>query len=166
MSQEVKLGSLVVSDQSGKSSELLLTNLRVYQRQESKIFGRQETIIPHQAITTVRIGWQRLWWVLALGIIGVGVYIATYIYDVDAAIQYSSLVVGIGMLLLFWFYKPSEFLIMAPTASVGGTPRNHDDVRKFCDLLLSVMEGYAEGSKMEEQTAANKKEASETEWRL
>jgi hypothetical protein len=70
------------------------------------------------------------------------------------------------MLLLFWFYKPSEVLIMAPTASIGGTPKNHDDVRKFCDLLLSVMEGHAEASKLEEKTAANKRDASEAEWRL
>ncbi|SRR5713226_688702 len=165
MTKEIELGHLAVTDRRGRSGYMVLTNRRVYHQNEGGVFGNSETFIPHQAITSVQIGWRRLWWILVLGVILLAVCGYSIIGGLEPILQYGLLAGGLILFFLFWFYKTSEIQILSPTASVGGRPEKHEDGRKFCDLLLSVI-GEEEQGKMGESTATSKKKASEAEWRL
>lgn len=83
-----------------------------------------------------------------------------------SVVQYALLLGGIGVFLLFWFYKRNAIQIMTAGASIGGIPKSYDEARKFCDLLFSdsgerptVTKGAAKG-------AASPVKAVEPEWRL
>lgn len=165
MSKEIELGHLAVTDRRGRSSYVVLTNYRVYHQSEAGVFGSNTIFIPHKAITSVQIGWRRVWWILILGLILLGGCIFSFIVSLEAILQYGLLIAGLAMLLLFWFHKASDIQIMSPTATVGGRPDKHDDGRRFCDLLLAAMEEEAIG-KIEEAITATKKKTSEAEWRL
>ncbi len=184
MAQEVELGRLAVVDPSGVSAEIVLTNLRVYQNKDSGIFGYNVTIIPYSAITTVRVGWRRAFWVLLAGLIVFVLGLFSVVIDVQSLllssqlsgsaqaatylhfVRYLLLLVGAGLLLVFWFWKRSEVQIMAPTVTIAGRPKNHAEGQRFCDLLLSIMhEPVTEGAGEEKEAGATK-ESAEKEWRL
>jgi hypothetical protein len=165
MSKEIELGHLAVTDRRGRSSYVVLTNYRVYHQSEGGVFGSSTIFIPHKAITSVQIGWRRVWWILALGLILLGVSIFSFIQGLEPILQYGLLIGGLAMLLLFWFHKASDLQIISPTATIGGKPDKHDEGRRFCDLLLSAMEEEAIGN-IEEAITATKKKTPETEWRL
>lgn len=165
MSKEIEIGHLAVTDRRGRSSYLVLTNYRVYHQREGSIFGSSKTFIPHKAITSIQIGWRRLWWILALGLILLGGCVFSVIGGFEPLLQYGVLLGSLGMFLLFWFYRASDIEIMSATATIGGKPDKHDDGQKFCDLLLSVLDEEAV-EPMEEARTVSKKKTSEADWRL
>jgi hypothetical protein len=73
-------------------------------------------------------------------------------------IQYGSLSGGLAVYILFWFTKRNEIQIMAPTATLGGTPRSYEEADKFCTLLVSEWE--------DQPRETNKSETADPDWRL
>jgi hypothetical protein len=165
MSKEIELGHVAVTDRRGRSSYLILTNYRIYHHKEGSIFGSSKTFIPHEAITSVQLGWRRLWWILALGLILLAICIFSMVQGLESLLQYGLLLGSLSMFLLFWFYRTSDIQIMSPTETLGGSPDNYDDGRKFCELLLSALDEDAAGD-TEGAVKTSRKSASEAEWRL
>lgn len=165
MGKEIEVGHLAVSDRKGRSSYLVLTNYRVYHQREGSVLGSSKTVIPHEAITSVQIGWRRLWWILALGLILLAVCVFSILEGFERLLQYGLLFGSLAMFLLFWLYKPSDIQIMSATATVGGRPDRYDDGRKFCDLLLSILDEDVIGQ-TEKAKTFNRNPTSEGEWRL
>lgn len=88
--------------------------------------------------------------------------------------KYASLMAGVGMLVLFWFYKLSEVQIVGPGATIKGNPKNYEDGCKFCDFLLALPEGHPTAAPKEESAEKTGKEEKpppeekprDKEWRL
>ncbi len=182
MAQEVELGRLAVVDPSGISAEIILTNLRVYQNSDGGIFGHSVTVFPYNAITAIRIGWRRAFWILLTGLILLALGLFSVVIDVQALLfprqpsypshaatylyfgRYLILALSAGLLLLFWIWRRSEIRIMTSTAAIGGRPANHAEGQRFCDLLLSIMNEPGRERALEETPP--KKERAEEDWRL
>lgn len=150
MNQEIELRRLRVLDDNRAVSDLVLTNFGVNQRQDRGILGYRETMIPHGAVTTVRIEWKRSQWLLVLGLFLSVLGALSVLMDVRPLIQvllggaerlmwiqYGLFLGGIGMVLLFWFRKSRNIEIMAPAATIGGRLENYDDGVKFSNRVLS-----------------------------
>lgn len=165
MSKEIELGHLSVTDRRGRSSYLILTNYRIYHQSEGSVFGSSKVFMPHEAITSVQIGWRRLWWLLILGLILLAGGVFAIVRGLEPLLQYGLLLGSLGMFLLFWFYRTSDIQIMSPTATLGGKPDQYEDARKFCELLLSVLDEQALGE-IDETLKPSRKSSSDAEWRL
>ncbi|MBI4525654.1 MAG: hypothetical protein HY695_17805 [Deltaproteobacteria bacterium] len=187
MTPEIEIKRLFVVDQSGISGELVLTDVRAYQHKDNGIFGYSTTAVPYRAISGVRVSWRRVFWLFVLGLILFALGIFAIAVDVESLLssfqfslvaqtasyvrflRYVFLLAGIGLLLCFWFWKPAEIQIMTPTTTVGGRPKNYEDARQFCDLLLSLIDEQAAGGAAEEKrettkdTSATEKEEAKNE---
>ncbi len=184
MAQEIELGRLAVVDPSGISAEIVLTNLRVYQDKDSGIFGYSRTVIPYSAITSVRVGWRRAFWVLVVGLILFVFGLFSLVVDLQSLlppsllsgraqaagylrlVQYLFLLVGVAVLLVFWFWNRSEVQIVASSVTIAGRPKNHPEGQRFCDLLLSIMSEPSAERGGEDNKAPASKEKADEEWRL
>ena len=182
MNEEIEVGRLRLTDKS----DLVLTTFHVFQRQDRGIFGESRAIIPCNAITTVRISWQRSRGLVVLGTILLVIYVVLMISSIIAGragipswepvlnlsstavslIQYGSLLGSIGLFVLFWFYQRNEIQIVAPTGTLGGSPRNFNEATKFCSLLVSESRDHpAQAERSENEVASNPK-AADPDWQL
>ena len=163
MAQEIELARLSMAD----SSNLVLTNQNIYQRTNRGWIGRTNVMIPRAAITTVRLEWRR-----SLGLLNFGLVLLI----VSAPLQFLELpfslpfyvaptlaVLGVALMLLS-IVKSKVIQIMAPSAAIGGTPRNYDDAQRFCSLILSAMNEQAPPGVDNEKTAAAKRDAVDSRW--
>jgi len=185
MKDEVELGWLKLTD----NSELVLSAGHISQQQDSGIFGESRTIIPREAITAVRLSWQRSRGALIMGVLlllGCLIFLLRELLSVSSLIsraaqvlnlststlsfiQYALLIAGIGLLVLFWFYKRYEIQITSAGASIGGNPRSYDDADKFCSLLLSgarELPPVAKAPRREEIEQPPESETDPSDWRL
>jgi hypothetical protein len=185
MKDEVELGWLKLTD----NSDLVLSAGHISQQQDSGIFGESRTIIPREAITAVRLSWQRSRGALIMGVLlllGCLIFLLRELLSVSSLIsraaqvlnlststlsfiQYALLIAGIGLLLLFWFYKRYEIQITSAGASIGGNPRSYDDADKFCSLLLSgarELPPVAKAPRREEIEQPPESETDPSDWRL
>lgn len=200
MNEEIEIGWVRLAD----NSDLVLTSLHVFQHKDGGIFGESKAIIRREAVTMVRVGWQRSRTLLALGSLLLAVFLGlmvgsliagpaeissaqqpagqetegapastgvmSYVRDMvffsaASLIQYGSLLGGIGILVLFWFYKRREVQIAGPGGTIGGVPKSYEEAQKLCDLLLSgVREPLP--AKKEAKKPKESKPAAESEWRL
>ena len=187
--EEIELGWVRLVDRS----DLVLTNLHVFQHKDNGFLGESKSIVRRDAITAVRLGWQRSRAALGTAIALFSVYLilmlaslmleppgisseeqendsTAYAYELlnssgAAAIRYGALIGGIGLLALFWFYRRNEIQVVAPSGTLGGIPRDYQEAQKFCSLLLSGTTELPPPRK-EDKKAAEPKPAGETEWRL
>jgi hypothetical protein len=182
MHDEIELGSLKLADKS----ELVLTNLHIFQNEQRGILGERHTIIARSAISTVRLGWERSRWLAVLGTIlllaslvliisstfadSIGVLSRNQILDFSSSaisfIQYSFMVAGIGLFMLFWFDKRLEIQIMAPTGTIGGMPRSFEEAQTFCSLFVPKMREQFAIARQAEQRAASKPKATDPDWQF
>lgn len=141
MIEEVELKRLLMRDKS----ELILTNLRVYQKKRG-FFGEKRTIIPREAITTVQIeskripylvGWSVSLLISIFFLIWVTVFFPSGPFPILPVIW---LIYSISMIIR-GLYKRRDIHIRAGAETIGGVPKNADDARMFCDLLLSEKGG-------------------------
>ena len=178
MNEEMEVGWLRLRDES----DLVLTNLHVFQRQDKGIFGETQVIIPRKAITTVQISWRRSRGLVVLGtillVIGLGLMISANVSGLAPEqvlqlasspvllIQYGSLLGGICAWVLFWFYKRNEIRIVAPTESLGGVPQSYEEAQKFCSLIVAGMRDQPAAVKEKQKEAAERSKTAEHDWRL
>jgi hypothetical protein len=169
MNQEIELGWLRLTDKS----ELVVTSVHLFQHQNRRIFGESQTVIPRNAITAVRIGWQRSRWLAFFGTILVLTYLALTIGSIMTgpeglvvfnlssstitSIQYGSLLGGIGLLVLFWFDKQTEIEIMAPTTTIGGIAKSYEEAQKFCSIFVPCMNVQPPAKKTPAKAASGSK---------
>ena len=181
MNEEIELGWLTLTDKS----QLVVTTLHVFQYTDRGIFGESQTIIPRSAITSVRLGWKRSRWLVALGTILIVTYLVLTISSMMAgttgvplmnellnlssstasSIQYGALVAGAGLLALFWFGKQTEIQIMAPSAAVGGLAKSYEEAQKFCSLFVAPMSEQPTTKKLETEPARHP-ETADRDWQL
>ncbi len=200
MNEEIEVAWVRLAD----NSDLVLTSLYVFQHKDAGIFGESKAIIRREAVSMVRVGWQRSRTLLTLGSLLLAVFlglmvgsliagpaeisvaqqatgpaaagappstgIMSYVRDVvlfsaASIIQYGSLLGGIGILVLFWFYRRREVQIVGPGGTIGGMPKSYEDAQKFCDLLLSGVK-EPPPTKKETQKPKESKPAAESDWRL
>ena len=178
MNEEMEVGWLRLRDES----DLVLTNLHVFQRQDRGIFGESQVIIPRKAITTVQISWRRSRGLVVLAtillVIGLGLMISANVSGLAPEqvlqlassavflIQYGSLLGGICAWVLFWLYKRNEIRIVAPTESLGGVPQSYEEAQKFCSLIVAGMRDQPAAGKEKEKEAAERSKTAEHDWRL
>ncbi|MGH7827955.1 MAG: hypothetical protein ACREQ7_22610 [Candidatus Binatia bacterium] len=182
MTEETELGWLRLT----AKSNLVVTTLHVFQHEDRGIFGENQTIIPRSAITTVRIGWQRSHSLVLLGAIFIATYLVLVVSSIMAGpagisignqtvdfssstvsfIQYGSLAGGIGLLVLFWFYKRNEIQIMAPSGTLGGTPNSFEEAEQFCSLLVPGLREPPATAKKANKEAESTRQAADREWHL
>lgn len=96
-------------------------------------------------------------------------YVGGFFSSGFAAIaKVASLLAGVGMLVLFWFYRLSEVQITSPGTAIKGSPKSYEDARQFCDRLLTVVEEKPAAAQKEEplKTPDKEEKAREKEWRL
>ena len=67
-----------------------------------------------------------------------------------AIVKYASLLAGVGMLVLFWFYRLSEVQIASPGTAIKGNPKSYEEGRQFCYRLLTVVEEKPAAAQREE----------------
>ncbi len=200
MNEEIEVAWVRLAD----NSDLVLTSLYVFQHKDAGIFGESKAIIRREAVSMVRVGWQRSRTLLALGSLLLAVFlglmvgsliagpadislgqqatgpategappstgIMSYVRDMiffsaASLVQYGSLLGGIGILVLFWFYKRREVQIVGPGAMIGGVPKSYEEAQKFCDLLLSGVKEPPPAKKVAKEPKESKP-AAESEWRL
>jgi hypothetical protein len=82
------------------------------------------------------------------------------------SIQYGSLLGGIGLWVLFWFYKRNEIRIMAPTETLGGVPQSYEDAQKFCSLMVSGISDQPATSKDNQKEETGRPKTPEHDWQL
>jgi hypothetical protein len=182
MNEEIELGSLKLTDKS----ELVLTTLHVFQHEQKGILGEKQTIIPRNAITTVRLGWERSRWLAVLGtvlfVVSFVLMISFKVADFIGAlsrnqilnfsssaipfIEYSLIVGGIGLFLLFWFDKRMQIQIVAPGGTIGGMPRSFEEAQRFCALFIPKMREQLAMAQQAEQRAASKPKAVDPDWQF
>lgn len=163
MDQELELKRLEMAEHS----EMLLTDFAVHLDKKLSFYGNSSVRIPLGAITSVRVGWQRSGGLLFLGIIffalwafllfGETVWEPGYRFlsSYGRPGQYIFLFAALGVLALYFFYKPCHIQITAPTATIEGTPKSYEDATTFCDrVLLRIKEqnGYHVQLKEESST--------------
>jgi hypothetical protein len=132
----------------GDHSEMLLTDFAVHLDKNLGFYGNSSIRIPLRAITSIRVGWQRSGGLLFLGIIFFGLWGFLlfgetvwqqghkFLSSYGMVGQYIFLVAALGVVALYFFYKPSHIQITAPTATIEGAPKSHEAARTFCDLVL------------------------------
>jgi hypothetical protein len=81
-------------------------------------------------------------------------------------IQYGSLLGGICLWVLFWFYKRHEIRIMAQTETLGGVPQSYEDAQKFCSLMFSGISDRSATGKDNQKEEAERPKVAEHDWRL
>jgi hypothetical protein len=81
MTEEMEVGWLRLSDES----DLVLTNLHVFQRHDRGIFGESQVVIPRKAITSVLISWRRSRGLVVLGTILVLIWLGLMISRAGAS---------------------------------------------------------------------------------
>jgi hypothetical protein len=182
MDEEIELGSLRLTDKS----ELVATTLHLFQYQNRGIFGESKTVLARNAITTVRVGWQRSRWLVLLGtmlvltylVLGLGFIVTgpagiawlngilNLSSSTVSSIQYGSLIGGIGLLLLFWFDKQAEIQIRAPTATLGGTAKSYEEAQKFCSLFVSCLSARPAAAKKAATEVVIEPRPADRDWKL
>jgi hypothetical protein len=178
MTEEMEVGWLRLSDES----DLVLTNLHVFQRQDQGIFGESQVIIPREAITTVQISWRRNRGLVVLGTLLVLVWLGLMVSASFSgfapeqvlqlsssalfSIQYGALLGGIALWILFWFYKRNEIRIMAPTETLGGVPQSYEDAQKFCSLMVSGISDQPAAGKDNQREETERPKTAEHDWQL
>jgi hypothetical protein len=182
MNDEIELGSLKLADKS----ELILTNLHIFQREQRGIFGERQTIVVRSAITTIRLGWERSKWLAILGTIlvaaslalmsgatiaaSMGVLSRNQVLDLSSSaisfVQYSLMIGGIGLFLLFWFDKRPEIQIVAPTETIGGTPRSFEEAQRFCSLFIPKIREQLVIAQRAQQKPTSKAKATDPDWQF
>jgi hypothetical protein len=178
MNEGSELGWLRLTDKS----DLVLMTHHVLQQQDRGIFGQSHTIIARNAITTVRLSWQRSRGLLFVGtallvaylILMIGSIIAGAAWEqalnlsssVMSFIEYGSLLAGSSILVLFWFYKRNEIQIMSPTATLEGMPQSYEEAKSFCSLLASESNDQPRTARKSENEAASRPKAADHDWRL
>jgi hypothetical protein len=178
MNEGSELGWLRLTDKS----DLVLTTHLVLQQQDRGIFGQSHTIIPRKAITTVQISWQRSRWLLVVGTVLLVAYLILMIGSIIAGpaweqalnlsssamffVEYGSLLAGIGIFILFWFYKRNEIQIMTPTATLEGIPVSYEEAKSFCSLLATESKDQPRTASKSENEAPSSPKAADRDWRL
>jgi hypothetical protein len=182
MNDERELGWLRLTDKS----QLVLTTGHVFQHQDYGMFGENRAIIPRRAITTVRLSWQRSRWALLIGLIlffaslaliianqmnqPEGIAFNTRLFAISPStlslIQYGLLVVGLGLIALFWFHKRNEIQILGGSGSIGGTPVNYEDAEEFCLLLMGNSKEPPPAVASVEPEPENSPKTTDPDWRL
>ena len=182
MNEEIELGWLRLTDKS----QLVLTTRHVFQHQHYGIFGENRAIIPRDAITTVRIGWQRSKWSMFLGVILVVSSLALIVGNLInqpndltftsrllsissstlSWIQYGLLAAGLALIARFWFHKRSEIQIGAASGVIGGTPVNYEDAEEFCLLLMGAGKEAKLATPKTESEPEGAPQTTDPDWRL
>jgi hypothetical protein len=138
MTQEIELARLSMAD----SSNLVLTNQNVYHRTNRGWIGQRNVIIPRATITTVKLEWRRSLGLLNFGLVLLMVSVPLQFLELPFFLPsyVAPTLAGLGVvLMLLSIVKSKVIQIMAPSAAIGGTPRNYDDAQRFCSLVLSAM---------------------------
>ena len=165
MTQEIELARLVMAD----SSNLVLTNQNVYQRTNRGWIGQTTVIIPRAAITSVKLEWRRSLGLLNFGLVLLIVSVPLQFLELPFSVPYyvapALAVLGVALMLLS-IVKSKVIQIMAPSAAIGGRPRNYDDAQSFCSLILSPKNEPPPSSVGNEKTAANKRNPVDSQWHL
>jgi hypothetical protein len=165
MMQEIELARLLMAD----SSNLVLTNQHVYQRTNRGWIGQTNVIIPRAAITTVKLEWRRSLALLNFGLVLLMVSVPLQFLELPFSVPYyvapALAVLGVALILLS-IVKSKVIQVMAPSAAIGGTPRNYDDAQRFCSLILSAINEQPPSGAGNEKTAANKRDAVNSQWHL
>ena len=165
MTQEIELARLLMAD----NSNLVLTNQNIYQRTNRGWIGRATVIIPRAAITSVKLEWRRSLGLLNFGLVLLIVSVPLQFLELPFSVPYyvapAVAVLGVAVLLLS-IVKSKVIQVMAPSAAIGGAPRNYDDAQKFCSLILSAKNDPPPSAVGNEKTAANKRDAVDSQWHL
>jgi heme A synthase len=138
MKEESERGRLRISE-GGRLSELVLTNFRVYHHRGSRSLGDYQMAIPLQALTAVRVGWQRHVSLLVLGIGFLGLWTFFFLQKPDIFLQYLCLSVAFLTLLIFLFYRTTTIEIVAQTATIKGTVNDYEKARSFYELIFAIL---------------------------
>ena len=182
MSEESEIGWLRLADKS----DLVLTERHVFQQRDSGFFGESRTTIQRQAITSVRISWERSRVLLVLGvllivmfsiifvalIIGVPAELARWDASFRANssfvsfIEYGSLVGGVALLFLFVLNKRNQIQISTSGATLGGEPRSYEEAEQFYTLLVGGLKSKAQTSDEKESETSSRTTATDHDWRL
>ena len=125
--------------------------------------------LPRAAITTVRLEWRRSLGLLNFGLVLLIVSAPLQFLELPFSVPYyvapALAVLGVALLLLS-IVKSKVIQVMAPSAAIGGAPRNYDDAQKFCSLILSAKNDPPPSGVGNEKTAANKRDAVDSQWHL
>jgi hypothetical protein len=182
VTEESELGWLNLTDKT----RLVLTSLYVFRHQDRGIFGASHEIVPLRAITTIRLSWRRSRGFIVLGVIALLAFLLLLISSMTAGraerpfierllnlsastvsfIEYGALLAALALFVLFWFCKSHELQIMAPSGSVGGTPRSYEEARRFCSLVISELTDHrGPAATMESEPVAHP-QANDRDWKL
>ena len=177
--QEIELQRLPMSD----GSELVLTTYASHQHNDRGIFGKSIITIPHTSVSVLKIGWKRLEWALILGVILSACWgiVALAVFSGSSKLLgtlsisdrllrwglYGLALLAGGSFTLFGFWKRREIWIMAPSASIGGVPKNWNDALAFHEGLHSVLRGAGpQGNETKKEQQAKREQPSDTGWEL
>jgi len=182
MNGESEIGWLRLSDKS----DLVLTERHVFQQRDSGLFGESRTTIQRQAITSVRISWERSRALVALGALLIVIFLVFLIvsivglpgelsnWDVSfntessfvSFIEYGSLAGGIALLFLFVLYKRNQIQILTSGVTLGGEPRSYEEAEQFYTLLVGGLNSTAKTSDEKANEASRRATATDHDWPL
>lgn len=147
--KEIERARLTMADES----QLILTDLHVYEHKKDGFSGGSKVVLSRKAITDVRIAWERsqaaigfsiffglVWLFFSIGYVAFGnsqFLEGLFSSRLGFLIRNGSLVVVVIALLVYFFSKSSQIQIHTPTAKVGGIAKDYQQAQNFCDLLLS-----------------------------
>ncbi|HWO41227.1 MAG TPA: hypothetical protein VNO43_05435 [Candidatus Eisenbacteria bacterium] len=181
MDEETEIGWMTLADRS----ELVLTASHVVQRAERGIFGASQIVMRRDAITSVRVSWQRSRGLLVAGVALVALYVLVTLSSqlvpgrwpqlaevfkqagaALAAIQYGALAGGIGFVALFWLDRQPQIEIRAGAESVGGVARSYEEAQEFSWLLLPELTRDSGARLRAGDDLKPPREATDQDWRL
>ncbi|MBI3550949.1 MAG: hypothetical protein HY077_00400 [Elusimicrobia bacterium] len=123
-----------------------LTDTRVRLTITEGWYTHATTIFPVSAVDSVFFGWRRQRPLLTIGATLVAIGFILLFNEQTSSAGVTAIVVGLGALCAFWFYKPRMLRIQSGREQICVSPPSDAEAEQFMGILMSTIEraGHAQ----------------------